>query len=162
MPSLSNRAVFGVLLSIVLTLSAAGCSAPPTNGSPPPAQITKTREALAKEAFEVGGLQQQITQSTRTALNQMAADTRFAAIVDEELAAAMGPLTESAAAVYAEAFTAQELSDIVAFFNTPSGKAYLAKQGQLVERIQPMSERFGQDLMRRIADRARMAGLGPR
>ena len=148
--------------AIALSLLGACVPAPPAGGAQaPPPQIAKSREELALQAFEVGGMREQMLRAVRAAVIQSAGDPRLTTIIDEELKSASGPVADQAAKIYAEEFTAQELTDMVAFFSSPGGKAFLAKQAKLQDRLQPIGQRFGQDLLLRVVQRAQQQGLLP-
>lgn len=150
-----------------LSLAVTGCSQPPQAPGPaaspaaPVATVTKTREELAKEAFELSGARQQMVQVMRTSFMQLVGDPRFAGIIDEEIKVGLEPVITEATKIYAEEFSAQELTDMIAFFNTPSGKTFLSKQPLIAEKIQPVGQKFGQELGERIVARAQREGLLP-
>jgi hypothetical protein len=159
----SRRALF---LAGGLALALAACGPAPTGQAPAPqsnpaSPIAKTREQLAIEVFEVGGMREQMLKAVRAAVVQSAGDSRLNPIIDEELKAAIGPVADQAAKIYAEEFNAQELTDMAAFFATPGGKAFLARQGKLQDRLQPIGQRFGQDLLLRVVQKAQNQGLLP-
>lgn len=66
-------------------------------------------------------------------------------------------MIDSAAALYAKAFTADELRAIEAFYRTPAGEKYRAKSRELAL----MSQQIGDEVSRKAADdlKARMSQL---
>jgi hypothetical protein len=145
---------------VVLSFGLVACS-PPAAAPPTPAPITKTRGELAQEAFDLSGQRQQIVQAMRAGFMQLVNDPRMAGIVDEEIKLAADKMATEAVGVFAQEFTAQELSDMIAFFNSPSGKSYLLKQPTIGEKMGPIGQRIGEEMGRKIVERIQAAGLSP-
>ena len=55
-------------------------------------------------------------------------------VVIEELQSAFDQMTEKLAPLYADVYTAEELAGILAFYESPAGKAMLAKQDVMMQR----------------------------
>lgn len=158
-PRMAIAAAARIVVFVALGAVMVACSPPPAgrvdaSGSLDPA-LAKTREELAREAFEVGGHQKRMVQVVRQALAPLGNDQRVMAVIDEEVAAAMPKVTEGVAQIYAEQFTAQELSDIVAFFQSSGGRAFLLKQGEIARQVQPLAEDFGRSVTERVVRRVR-------
>jgi hypothetical protein len=148
------------MAGLVLSFGLVACApSAPTPAAPAP--ITKTREELAQEAFDLSGQRQQIVQAMRAGFMQLVNDPRMAGIVDEEVKSAAEKLSGEAVRVFAEEFTAQELSDMIAFFNSPSGRSYLLKQPTIGEKLSPIGQRIGEEMGRKIVERIQAAGLSP-
>lgn len=65
----------------------------------------------------------------------------------------LGEFVEAAAAIYARAFTASELREIAAFYQTPIGQKMLAKMPGLMQDSLAAGQRFGQSLAGELATR---------
>jgi hypothetical protein len=96
-----------------------------------------------------------MVQSVRQVLAPLGNDRRVQIVIDEEVATAMQKTTEGAALIYAAQFTAQELNDIVAFFQSAGGRAFLVKQSEIARQIQPLADEFGKSVTERVVRRVR-------
>jgi len=59
-------------------------------------------------------------------------------------------MKEDYIALYAETFTEQEMRDLIAFFKTPSGQAFVTKQPEVLRRSMAMSQKMLMRLMPKI------------
>ncbi|MFW7380865.1 MAG: DUF2059 domain-containing protein [Oligoflexus sp.] len=116
-----------------------------------PHEDTKTmRESIASEYFEVS-MQREMIESSFTSVF----DNLIQQSEDPELTKGILEITQkyfsweqlesSYYDLYTETYSAQELSDIVAFYRSPAGRIYAEKQGELVVK----STIATQDIMRR-------------
>lgn len=53
--------------------------------------------------------------------------------------------------IYAETFTRQEIDDLTAFYQTPSGKAFISKQPELTRKTSALSQEKMNVMMNRLA-----------
>lgn len=152
------RVIFAVITAGVL-LSA--CE-PPVRAPAPgetSAPVTKSREELAKEAFEISGQRAFFEETLRAGFVEFQRSPRLQSVFNEELKVSVDQLSQEAMKIYESEFSAQELADMIAFFNTPSGQAYLAKQAVFGERLEPVARTVSVELGRRIATRVQREGL---
>jgi uncharacterized protein len=54
--------------------------------------------------------------------------------------------------IYADTFTEQELKDIIAFYKSPSGQAFIAKQPELMKRSMQISEKMMTNVMPKVQE----------
>jgi hypothetical protein len=65
-------------------------------------------------------------------------------VVQEKMAARLGELSNAMAAVYASNFTAAELSDLTAFYKSPTGQKLLQKTPVIAAQTMAAGQKFGQ------------------
>ncbi len=144
------RAVRVVLVCAALTTSLPAFAAPPT-----PAALTTAGEIVklsgATTLFDtlVPGV---VEQSKILFLQQnpgLAGDLNIiAAKLRADLTPRLSELTAEVAKIYAEHFTEQELKDLLAFYNSPVGKKFVAEQAVVVN----SSLKFAQDWANKLSD----------
>ncbi|MCA1908745.1 MAG: DUF2059 domain-containing protein [Magnetospirillum sp.] len=85
----------------------------------------------------------------------------FFGLAEEEMAAGFRNATSDIISVgvaeYAQAFSEDELDQLLAFYNTPTGRKVITAQPQLMERVakqsQVLGQRVGEDAMKRAIKR---------
>jgi uncharacterized protein len=65
----------------------------------------------------------------------------------------LGKLAEAIAIIYANNFTADELRQVTAFFNTPAGAKFREKTGVIAQQSMAMGQKFGEQLMQDVQTR---------
>jgi uncharacterized protein len=83
-------------------------------------------------------------------------------VVQEKMAARLGELSNAMAAVYASNFTAAELSDLTAFYKSPTGQKLLQKTPVIAAQTMAAGQKFGQaaaaDAQKQMMDELRSKG----
>jgi hypothetical protein len=142
---MTATARLGALAALTVLL----CGAARAQNPPPvPAAeaVTPRKLQLANELIEATGVNAQIKNMFHTMAGQMAANagsklsaddkTKMQVIFDAEgdaLAKRFPEIEDAAARDYAETYSEQEISDILAFYKSPSGRAMTAKAPQLMQ-----------------------------
>lgn len=62
-------------------------------------------------------------------------------------------MLDSVAMIYARNFTAAELNEIVAFYRSPTGQKFVAKQASIMQESMVMGQRWGQAVAAELKDR---------
>jgi hypothetical protein len=130
-------------LAVVLGGAAQAQEPPPLSAAE---AVTPRKLQLANELIEATGVNAQIKNMFHTMAGQMAANagsklsaddkTKMQLVFDAEgnaLAKRFPDIEDAAARDYAETYSEQEISDILAFYKSPSGRAMTAKAPQLMQ-----------------------------
>ena len=67
----------------------------------------------------------------------------------------MRQLTEHIARIYAEEFSAEEMRQLLAFYDTPVGRKLIARMPSIVMRSQQAGRAWGQQMARKAIERLR-------
>ena len=146
-------------LAAVAALSAAAPAAARTD---PPAAVAgrqdaefEAREALVRRFFEVSQFEKLTNTMMESMVAPMLSDSRIPAdkvpVVREAFLEAFGnvmpQMMDAYVEQYAGTFTLQELEELVAFYESPTGRSVMAKTltlsrqaGDMIERFQPLME----------------------
>lgn len=79
-------------------------------------------------------------------------EARFRKTLDEMFGDLETRYRESAADLYDEAFSAEEIREMVRFFESPAGRAYVEKQPGILKEVQGTVLGGSQDIRRRLQD----------
>ena len=131
-------------------------------------------EAAARELVDTMKLPDQfkavlptIIQHMKPAIVQNRADVArdfdaMMPVVQENMAARLGELSNAMAAVYASNFTAAELGDLTAFYKSPTGQKLLQKTPVIAAQTMAAGQKFGQaaaaDAQKQMTDELRSKG----
>ncbi|HEY1878625.1 MAG TPA: DUF2059 domain-containing protein [Caulobacteraceae bacterium] len=140
-----TRGILGGVLAIVLAAMAHAAAAQPAATPSASAPPSERQLALARELVEATGISGMLTAELRDVVGQTYASMAPAAspqtearrkVLEEAQADAMSRLApkivQSMVDGYARNFTAKELSDTLAFYESPTGKAMVVKMPQLM------------------------------
>jgi uncharacterized protein len=134
-----------------------------------PAFADEQRElALATQVVEDAGLRAQVLQGMemvmpmareqlRTRAPGMDAD-RFIVLFREEIDRMMPSMLADIAKTYADQFTEEELTQLAAFFRSPGGRALVAKQPALTDKLAAVGRQYGAQAGLAAATRLLAAG----
>lgn len=75
------------------------------------------------------------------------------AVVNEEFDKFFPKFIDHIVPLYAETFTEEEISDVVAFFKTPSGQAFAEKQPQMMLKSMRATQEWGRQFGQRVTER---------
>jgi len=136
--------LFGAAVAALALITAAPAFAQTTDSSPP----SHRRLELAKEVMDATGMRKQfsgmfqniVSQAMASATKNLpaAAKARADAFVQAEsdvMSKYAPQFIDMAQNAYAETYTEQELSDILAFYQTPSGQAMTAKAPLMMQNM---------------------------
>lgn len=138
---------------------------------PDPAAITKAKEFMAAaQSVRLADQMLTLMEKPLAQLIEKANPGRGKEIADllrEKLFPAMRErlpeFTELAAHVYAKHFTAAELDQLIAFYDSPIGKKLLAEQPAMLSEMNAVAQAWGQnlamDVMRKLAPEFEKRGL---
>ena len=139
--SLPRAAALALALCVaapVAALAQAAAPAPAAPAAPPlptDEQIKLGRELVLATGLDksfvnaVGGMMDQLGRTLTRTRPEMIADLREVMLANEEdFVRQADPMIEIAGKVIASQLSAQELKDALAYFNSPSGKKYVASQ----------------------------------
>jgi hypothetical protein len=159
---------------VVFSFGALGASAQ----SPPPVPIASdaapskveapspSKLELARQVMEASGTQDQTTAILRNVFAQMVDSVEKSAPADKKanadaiiratndaLSDMVPKLREIAVRAYAETYTDRELADMLAFFQSPSGRSMTAKRPQLMQTVMGQTLRMLPDIQRDMGAR---------
>ena len=86
-------------------------------------------------------------------------------VLEESLPGMISNLMDRVLPIYASTFTEQELTDVVAFYESPSGKAIIEKAPSLAPKVAAVMPlilpEYKADLLRRLCRKTACPGVGP-
>jgi hypothetical protein len=86
----------------------------------------------------------------------------FMPVLLDRMTARIGELTNAVVLVYASNFSAAELRDLTAFYNTPTGQKFLQKMPVITQQTMLVGQKFGQaaaaDAQKQMLDELRSKG----
>jgi len=139
-------AAFLAGLSLHAALAQTTTPSTPAPGATAAGAVDPARLALAKKLISLNGGNEAMTGVMRSAYLGMAqavskqlpaSQTALAASLQHNMADALGgiapALIDASAEIYAQVYTEQELSDIIAFKESPTGQAMTRKQVELMQ-----------------------------
>lgn len=156
----SVRAAFlAVLLSFATVAPALAQSASPSASNPAELEqrVSMARRYMAAIQFEK--LMRGVTQASYSQIFEEAGLTpekrvHLQQVFDESFAAVMPLLVDTTAALYAESFTLDELTQVVAFYESPVGRSLTVKSVMLTQRSNEIyaaiTPRLEEEIMRRL------------
>jgi hypothetical protein len=134
---------------------------PPIVEAPSPGKL-----ALARQVMEASGTQDQTTAILRNVFAQMVNSVEKSAPADKKanvdaiiratndaLADMVPKLREIAVQAYAETYTDRELADMLAFFQSPSGRSMTAKRPQLMQMVMGQTLRMLPEIQRDMGEK---------
>lgn len=139
-------------------------AAVPAPAAPPatPAQLALARDAVKAMGADrqIEGMNNQLKQMataqssmlapTGATEEQKAAAAKVQSSIQNLAAEATTNMTNTLDTAFAEVFTAAELAAIKAFFTSPEGQAFKAKQQQLSMRLSPKMQQLNEELRQKI------------
>jgi hypothetical protein len=147
-----------VLIAAAVTGMAAPATAEPAGGEPSATAIALAKryvaDAEARKILEDEGptvARYMISKVPAPAGGEAKASEVKQAMLDAANAAVHAKVPEfldKTAVIYARVFTEKELADIVAFYDSPSGKAFVAKTGAAAEPMAELIRSLGDDIQR--------------
>lgn len=162
-----RTAMIAVFASIALAVSPLRAQTPPP---PAPENLAAARELvqLLRVTDQMKALLPMILQQLKPAIVQNRPDAEKAydaimPIVIDGTMARMTEFTDIVAGIYARNFSVAEIRDIIAFYRTPSGQAFIDRQPAIVRATLAASQQFMQtlapDLKDRITEELRKRGI---
>jgi hypothetical protein len=162
-----TRAILGGVLAIVLAAMAHAAAAQPAATPSAAAPLSERQLALARELVAATGIDKMLSAELRETVGQVYASLAPAASPQTEARrkvleqaqsdamARMAPnIVQSMVDGYAGNFTAQELSDTLAYYKSPTGRAMAAKTPQLMRGITANMIRDLPELRREMGEEA--------
>lgn len=148
-PQTAKRALQVALIGVALTTSLPAFAAPSAAALATAGEIVKFSGALPLFSSLIPGVVEQskiifLQQNPGLAGDLNEIGTRMRA----ELAPRLSELTSEVAKIYAEAFTEQELKELLAFYNSAVGKKFVASQETVVN----SSLRFAQEWANKLSE----------
>lgn len=146
-----------VILAAAALASSLAFAAPPTDASVARLLEVSKAESTLDSAF--ANLDQHLRQSARMATAGRALSTEQQGIVERALAKLAAVVREEMGwstmrpemiAIYRESFDQEEIDGLIAFYESPAGKAFVAKMPTVLQKSMVMSQSMMQRLLPRI------------
>jgi hypothetical protein len=142
---------------IVALITMAFCAASPARAqtaTPSPESLAAARELMAvmKPADQFKAILPVIIQNMKQAIVQgrPEIEKQYDAMMpafNESAQKRVKELAETLATIYASNFTADELHDLTAFYRTPTGQKFLARQPAIAQQSLVAGQALGRDVM---------------
>lgn len=120
---------------------------------------------LSRQVMELSGQQSAVQDNIRSTISNLLAselganDPRSKKIVDRATAIIMPQLMNRVETVYAQVYSEQELTDILAFYQSPAGQAMLAKLPQVLKQSQEAGAALAPQFVQALQDAAKGSDL---
>jgi uncharacterized protein len=163
------KRLFGCILASAISCATPSFAVPvgfqEATAAPAPAPDIAERRELVRRFFAVIQFDKMMNVMMESMMGSMTADPRIPAekqavvqeVALEAFAVVMPQIVEANVDIYAEAFTLDELQQLVAFYESPVGRSMMTKSvmlsrraGDMVQRFQPIMER---EMMTRLCAR---------
>lgn len=104
-----------------------------------------------------GPMIQQLRVNLDQALTDLTDDHRqqLIAVIEDEFEATFPEFVNMMVPIFDKTFTEQEINDVVAFYKTPSGKAFAEKQPQMMMQSMQVGQAWGQLFGQRVSERVK-------